>query len=73
MAHVLVERMTADFKTRLHVRLTDSSGGFHFHLTRTGTSCLRFRYRGFNDYLMPVRVSPDADKRSLAVHLEVSN
>ena len=70
---VLVERMTSDFKTRLEARLTDGAGRFGFRWTHTGTYYLRFRYLGFNDYLIPVQVSPDVGKGSLQVRLEVSN
>jgi|HubBroStandDraft_1064217.scaffolds.fasta_scaffold182931_2 hypothetical protein len=70
---VLVELMTSDFKTRLDARLTDSSGRFNFKRMHAGTHYLRLRDRGFNDYLIAVQVSPDADKSPLAVHLEVSN
>jgi len=73
MEHVLVERTTADFKTRLDARLTDSAGRFHFQWTHKGTSYLRFRYRAFNDYCLPVQVSSRADRSSLNVKLDVSN
>jgi hypothetical protein len=71
--HVLVERMTADFKTRLDARVTDSRGRFSFRWMDKGTYYLRFRYRAFNDYLLPVEVSPKSEKSSLDVRLEISN
>jgi Carboxypeptidase regulatory-like domain len=70
--HVLVERMTADFKTRIDARLTDSAGRFRFRWMRTGTYYLRCRYRAFDDYLISVKVSPKADNDSLHVQLVVS-
>ncbi len=73
MEHVLVERMTPDFKTRLDARVTDSRGRFSFRWTDKGTCHLRFRYRAFNDYLLPIQVSSKSDKSSIDVRLEISN
>jgi hypothetical protein len=72
MEHVLVDRMTPDFKTRIDARLTDSAGRFRFRWMRTGTYYLRLRYRAFDDYLVSVQVSPQADHDSLNVQLVVS-
>ncbi len=65
--------MTQDFKTRLEANLTNDVGQFHFPSTREGTYYLRFRYRGFNDYLVPVQMSPSAAKGPIRVSLEISN
>ncbi len=70
--HVLVERMTPDFKTRIDARLTDSAGRFRFRRMSTGMYHLRFRYRAFDDYLVSVQVSSKADHDSLNVELVVS-
>jgi hypothetical protein len=71
--YALVERMTPDFKTRLDATLTDKGGRFHFRGAHKGTFYLRFRYRGFNDYLVAVRIVPGADNQPLQVRLELSD
>jgi hypothetical protein len=70
--HVLVERTTSDYKTRMDASLTDSAGRFHFRMMHSNTYYLRFRYRGFDDFLISVQVSPNADKGSLEIPLVVS-
>ena len=61
---VLVESMTADYKTRLKASLTDKHGGFHFSGMDT-VFHLRFRFRGFDDYLVSVIVVSDGLKNFL--------
>lgn len=73
MQHVLVERMSPDFKTRLDAKLTDSQGRFHFRTPRNGTFYLRCRMRNFNDYLVRVQVAPNKMPNTLSVQLEISN
>jgi len=70
--HVLVERATSDFKTRIDASLTDSAGRFHFRWMHSGRYYLRIRYRGFDDYLISVHVSPKADTNFLKIPLVVS-
>jgi hypothetical protein len=67
----LVERMTPDFKRRLAATLTNESGEFRLR-GGVGKYYLRFRYPGFNDYLVPVIVT-HASRERLVVKLEISN
>jgi hypothetical protein len=60
---VLVERMTADSKTRLDATLTDSKGRFHLRATGNGPFYLSFRFQGFNDYRVPVEGVPQSPAR----------
>jgi Carboxypeptidase regulatory-like domain len=69
---VLVERTSPDFKTRLDATLTDSRGQFRLRSARSGNFYLRFRLRGFNDYLLLVEVSPQGAPK-LHVRLNISN
>jgi hypothetical protein len=69
---VLVERMSADFKTRLDATLTDSKGRFHLRATGHGPFYLSFRFQGFNDYRVPVEVAPQSRAR-LQITLNLSN
>jgi Carboxypeptidase regulatory-like domain len=69
---VLVERMTPDFKRRIAATLTDEKGTFRFRHRREGSHYLRFRFRGFNDYEIPVTITPKAKKRDLTVRMSVS-
>jgi|HubBroStandDraft_6_1064221.scaffolds.fasta_scaffold194181_2 hypothetical protein len=62
MRSVLVENMTADYKTRLQATLTDEGGRFHFGSVGKGTHYLRFRSRAFDDYLVPVIITSDGAK-----------
>jgi len=59
---VLVERMSSDFKLRIQATLTDEKGTFRFRHADAGNHYLRFRFRGFNDYEIPVIISPKAKK-----------
>jgi carboxypeptidase family protein len=68
---VLVERMTPDFKKRLAATLTNERGEFRLR-GGAGKYYLRFRYRGFNDYLLPVAVA-HSSRETLVVKLEISN
>jgi len=69
---VLVERMTLDFKRRIDATLTDEKGNFRFRHMPGGTYYLRFRFRGFHDYDIPVILSPKAKKHDLTVKVSVS-
>jgi hypothetical protein len=69
---VLVERMTSDFKLRIEATLTDQNGNFRFRHVPAGTYHLRFRFRGFHDYDIPVILSPKAKKHNLTVNMSVS-
>ena len=69
---VLVERMTADFETRLDATLTDASGRFHLRAKGHGPFYLRFRFQRFNDYLVPVELAPQSTEH-LQITLSVSN
>jgi hypothetical protein len=69
---VLVERMSADFKRRIEATLTDKEGRFRFRHAHAGNHYLRFRFRRFNDYEIPVIVSPIAKKRDLTIGMSVS-
>jgi Carboxypeptidase regulatory-like domain len=69
---VLVERMSSDFKRRIEATLTDEKGSFRFRHAHGGNHYLRFRFRGFNDYEIPVIVSPKAKKHNLTVEMSVS-
>jgi hypothetical protein len=69
---VLVERMSSDFKQRIEATLTDEKGSFRFRHAHTGNHYLRFRFRGFNDYELPVIVSPKAKKHDLTIGMSVS-
>jgi hypothetical protein len=71
MQWVLVERMTPDFKKRLSATLTNERGEFRLH-GGPGKCYLRFRYRGFNDYLVPIVVT-HSSREKLVVKLEISN
>src|ERR1700724_2075719 len=68
---VLVERMTPDFEKRLAATLTDERGEFRLH-GGTGKYYMRFRYRGFNDYLVPVVVTHSSPE-TLVVKLKISD
>jgi hypothetical protein len=70
---VLVERMTPDFKRRIAATLTDEKGTFRLRHVRKGNQYLRFRFRGFNDYEIPVIISPKSSKHDLTVEMSVSN
>ncbi|MBZ5654766.1 MAG: carboxypeptidase-like regulatory domain-containing protein [Acidobacteriia bacterium] len=71
MRSVLVERMMPDFKKRLAATITNERGEFRLH-GGAGKHYLRFRYRGFNDYLLPVVVA-HSSRETLLVKLEISN
>jgi hypothetical protein len=70
---VLVERMSSDFKLRIQATLTDEKGTFRFRHADAGNHYLRFRFRGFNDYEIPVIVSPKAKKHDLTIGMSVSS
>jgi hypothetical protein len=69
---VLVERMSSDFKRRIEATLTDEKGSFRFPHVHGGNQYLRFRFRGFNDYEVPVIVSPKSKKHDLTIGMSVS-
>lgn len=69
---VLIERMTPDFKRRIDATLTDQKGSFRFRHVHGGTHYLRFRFRGFNDYEIPVIITPKAKKHDLTIRMSVS-
>jgi len=71
MQSVLVELMTPDFKRRLAATLTTDKGEFRLH-GGSGKYYLRFRYRAFNDYLVPVLVTPSSAE-PFVVRLEISD
>jgi hypothetical protein len=70
LQYALVERVTADFKTRLEATLTNERGEFRLH-GGAGKYYLRFRCRAFNDYLVPVVVT-HSSRDTLIVKLEIS-
>lgn len=69
---VLVERMTPDFKRRIDATLTDEKGSFRFRHMHAGNHYLRFRFRGFNDYEIPVIISPKAKLHDLTIGMSAS-
>jgi hypothetical protein len=71
MQRVLVERMTPDFKRRLAATVTNEKGEFRLH-GGPGKYYLRFRCRGFNDYLVPVVVTHSSSE-TFVVKLEISD
>ncbi len=71
MQSVLVERMTSDFKQRLAATLTNEKGDFRLS-GGAGKYYLRFRYRSFNDYLVPVVVT-HSSREPFVVTLRVSD
>ena len=68
---VLVESTTPDFQKRLAVTLTNERGEFRLH-GGAGKHYLRLRFRGFNDYLVPVVVTRSSPE-TLLIKLEISN
>jgi hypothetical protein len=71
MKSVLVERLSPDFTQRLAATLTDDRGEFRLR-GGPGKYYLRFRYLGFNDYLVSVVVTHSSTE-ALVVRLEISN
>jgi hypothetical protein len=68
---VLVERTTPDLQKRLAATLTDERGEFRLR-SGAGKYYLRFRFRGFNDYVLPVVVT-HSSREFLVIKLELSN